>query len=58
MQTKETPTLKTFLKDKVVLKKEVIQSKGTQSVQIGDDSESDENDEPKTTTIKSHLTDT
>ena len=42
MQTKETPTLKTFLKDKVVLKKEVIQSKGTQYVQIGDDSESDE----------------
>ena len=58
MQTKETPTLKTFLKDKVVLKKEVIQSKGTQYVQIGDDSKSDENDEPKTTTIKSHLTDT
>ena len=94
MQTKETQTSKTFFKDKTVLKKEVMQSKGTQYVQkaykdanvqcnidsspskdasimeetwedsvisendlgssyrISDDSESDENDEPRTTTIK------
>ena len=96
MQTKETQTPKTFFKDKAVLKKEVMQRKGTQYVQkaykdanvqcnidsspskdasimeetlddsvisendldssyrISDDSESDENDEPRTTTIKSH----
>ena len=98
MQTKETQTPKTFFKDKAVLKKEVMQSKGTSYVQkaykdenvqsnidsstskdasimeetlddsvisendldssyrISDNSESDENDEPRTTTIKSHHT--
>ena len=98
MQTKETQTPKAFFKDKAVLKKEVMQRKGTQYVQkayknenvqcnidsspskeasmmeetlddsvisendldssyrISDDSESDENDEPRTTTIKSHYT--
>ena len=94
MQTKETQTPKTFFKDKVVLKKKVMQSKGMQYVQkaykdanvqcnidsssskdalimeetlddsvmsendldssyrISDNSEGDENHEPKTTTIK------
>ena len=33
MQTKETQTPKTFFKDKAVLKKEVMQRKGTQYVQ-------------------------
>ena len=33
MQTKETQTPKTFFKDKAVLKKEVMQSKGTSYVQ-------------------------
>ena len=33
MQTKETQTSKTFFKDKAILKKEVMQSKGTQYVQ-------------------------
>ena len=33
MQTKETQTPKAFFKDKVVFKKEVMQSKGTQYVQ-------------------------
>ena len=95
MQTKETQTPKAFFKDKAVLKKEVMQSKGTQYVQKAykdanvqynidsspskdasvmeetlDDSvisendidssyrisESDENHEPRTTTIKSHYT--
>ena len=98
MQTKETQTPKTFFKDKAVLKKEVMQSKGTQYVQkaykdanvqcnidsspskdvsimdetlddsviskydldtsysISDDKESDENDEPRNTTIKSRYT--
>ena len=98
MQTKETQTPKAFFKDKAVLKKEVMQSKGTQYVQkaykdenvqcnidsstskeasimeetlddsvisendldssyrISDNSESDENDVPRTTTIKSHST--
>ena len=98
LQTKETQTPKTFFKYKAVLKKEVIQGKGTQYVQkaykdanvqcnidsspskdvsimdetlddsviskydldtsysISDDKESDENDEPRTTTIKSRYT--
>ena len=97
-QTKETQTTNTFFKDKAVLKKEVMPSKGTQYVQkaytdanvqcdidsspskdasimeetlddsvisendldssyrISDDSKSDENDEPRTMTIKSHYT--
>ena len=33
MQTKETQTPESFFKDKAVLKKEVMQSKGTQDVQ-------------------------
>ena len=98
MQIKETETSKTSFKDKAVLKKEVMQSKGMRYVQkaykdanvqynfdsspskdasimeetlddsvisendldssyrISDDSESDENDEPRTMTIKSHYT--
>ena len=96
MQTKETQTSKTFFKDKAILKKEVMQSRGRQYVQkaykdanvqcnidsspskdasimeetlddslisehdldnsyrISDNSGSDENDEPRTKTIKSH----
>ena len=98
MQTKEAQTTKTFFKDKAILKKEVMQSKGTQyvrkayedanvqctndisptkdasvmkgtlddsvksendldsSYRISDDSETDENDEPRTMTIKSLYT--
>ena len=33
MQTKETQTPKAFFKNKAVLKKEVMQSKGTQYIQ-------------------------